>query len=586
MGGYEKTTAQRKSNFSSANSSGSNAIQKKSVSTIQKAAAPEELQQHKSDGAVQKAAAPDMEEKPLGVTQHKISQENPVKEVPVQRKENKTGMPDNLKSGIENLSGMSMDHVNVHYNSPQPAQLSALAYAQGSDIHVAPGQEKHLPHEAWHVVQQAQGRVQPTKQMKTGVPVNDSPALEHEADVMGAQAVSIGNQPVQRVYTPPPSLWEDSDPKNFEFKDDWEEVDAERHNMSNKEEVWGTAKIPTAEDEEMQNMHPEEEWEKVDAPQYEMMEEEHDEKAPERKKPGITDRIKSGFSSFLSSAKSTFSSAGATGKSVAESAGEKLAGTKAGDVANMAASNPTMVGIGKGIKDVFSFMYEAISKGKDLVKFEFKPVQGVVDILGKVGSGILSIASLGASVFAVSSANDVRKGFQEQADSEKNFSRLEMLKESLFDLKCKLANKVVDAVQSAISTANFIMTLISGGLLAVVNGAIELGNKCLTIARFIYNGAVKLYEILKSNRAERRRLQAVKIANGAVAGVHEDCQLLITMGIPSKGSRFTSATGLGLFEEINSTEKMKKFAESLVNKSSGYNFNSLVDEIYSGLDKV
>ena len=30
---------------------------------------------------------------------------------------NRTGLPDNLKNGIENLSGMSMDHVKVHYNS-------------------------------------------------------------------------------------------------------------------------------------------------------------------------------------------------------------------------------------------------------------------------------------------------------------------------------------------------------------------------------------------------------------------------------------------------------------------------------------
>lgn len=78
---------------------------------------------------------------------------------------NHTGLPDKLKSGIENLSGLSMDHVQVHYNSSKPAQLNALAYAQGSDIHLAPGQEQHLPHEAWHVVQQAQGRVQPTMQM-------------------------------------------------------------------------------------------------------------------------------------------------------------------------------------------------------------------------------------------------------------------------------------------------------------------------------------------------------------------------------------------------------------------------------------
>ncbi|WP_230408172.1 DNA/RNA non-specific endonuclease [Undibacterium baiyunense] len=107
-------------------------------------------------------------------------------------KPNKTGLPDNLKSGIESLSGMSMDHVKVHYNSAQPAQLNAHAYAQGSEIHVAPGQEQHLPHEAWHVVQQAQGRVKPTMQMKTGVPVNDDAGLETEADVMGAKALSLG----------------------------------------------------------------------------------------------------------------------------------------------------------------------------------------------------------------------------------------------------------------------------------------------------------------------------------------------------------------------------------------------------------
>jgi Regulator of G protein signaling domain/Domain of unknown function (DUF4157) len=101
--------------------------------------------------------------------------------------ENKTGLPDNLKVGIENLSGIAMDDVRVHYNSSQPSQLQALAYTQGTDIHVAPGQETHLPHEAWHVVQQAQGRVKPTIQAK-GVGINDDESLEKEADVMGTKA--------------------------------------------------------------------------------------------------------------------------------------------------------------------------------------------------------------------------------------------------------------------------------------------------------------------------------------------------------------------------------------------------------------
>ena len=109
----------------------------------------------------------------------------------LQKKANNTGLPDNLKSGIENLSGHAMDDVKVHYNSDKPAQLNAHAYAQGSDIHIASGQEKHLPHEAWHVVQQKQGRVKPTMQMKGKVNVNDDAGLEKEADVMGAKAMQL-----------------------------------------------------------------------------------------------------------------------------------------------------------------------------------------------------------------------------------------------------------------------------------------------------------------------------------------------------------------------------------------------------------
>jgi hypothetical protein len=103
---------------------------------------------------------------------------------------NDSGLSDNLRSGIESLSGVSLDGVNVHYNSTRPAALSALAYTQGNDIHVAPGQERHLPHEAWHVVQQRQGRVVPTMQMR-GVSINDDAALEREADQMGAAAAQM-----------------------------------------------------------------------------------------------------------------------------------------------------------------------------------------------------------------------------------------------------------------------------------------------------------------------------------------------------------------------------------------------------------
>ncbi|HAA17032.1 MAG TPA: hypothetical protein DCE41_37100 [Cytophagales bacterium] len=84
------------------------------------------------------------------------------------RPDSSSGLPTQLKSGIERMSGLSMGDVKVHYNSDKPAQLQAHAYAQGTDIHLASGQEKHLAHEAWHVVQQKQGRVQPTVQRKIG----------------------------------------------------------------------------------------------------------------------------------------------------------------------------------------------------------------------------------------------------------------------------------------------------------------------------------------------------------------------------------------------------------------------------------
>jgi hypothetical protein len=114
-----------------------------------------------------------------------------VRAEPVEARPNQTGMPNRLKAGVESLSGMDMSAVRVHRNSDKPAQLSALAYARGNEIHLGPGQEQHLPHEAWHVVQQRQGRVRETVQ-KAGVWLNDEVQLEREADLMGGKAALQG----------------------------------------------------------------------------------------------------------------------------------------------------------------------------------------------------------------------------------------------------------------------------------------------------------------------------------------------------------------------------------------------------------
>ena len=106
--------------------------------------------------------------------------------------ENRTGLPDGVKSKMEASFGADFSAVRVHPNSTKATEVDALAYTQGADIHFAPGQFKPessagqqlLGHELTHVVQQNQGRVKPTREV-AGLPVNDDPGLEKEADEAG-----------------------------------------------------------------------------------------------------------------------------------------------------------------------------------------------------------------------------------------------------------------------------------------------------------------------------------------------------------------------------------------------------------------
>ena len=112
-----------------------------------------------------------------------------MKKEPIVRKrssKNATGIPDKTKHQFEIYSGMSFDNVRVHYNSDKPRQMQALAYTQADQVYIAPGQERHLEHELGHIVQQRRGQVHATGSLN-GQAINDSPALEHEADMMAEQ---------------------------------------------------------------------------------------------------------------------------------------------------------------------------------------------------------------------------------------------------------------------------------------------------------------------------------------------------------------------------------------------------------------
>lgn len=110
---------------------------------------------------------------------------------------NLTGMPDNVKQRMENSFGTDFSGVRIHADSPSASEVGALAYTQGTDVHFAPGQfkpdttagQKLIGHELAHVVQQQAGQVAPTTEI-SGMPVNDNPALENEADRLGDKAAN------------------------------------------------------------------------------------------------------------------------------------------------------------------------------------------------------------------------------------------------------------------------------------------------------------------------------------------------------------------------------------------------------------
>ncbi|MCB9230721.1 MAG: DUF4157 domain-containing protein [Bacteroidia bacterium] len=134
--------------------------------------------------------------------------EPPPADNPVQRKEGEGSgggnlsqggpLPDPVQSKMEGALGADFSGVNIHENSNQASEMGALAYTQGNDVHFAPGQFKPdtqsgqelIGHELTHVVQQREGRVQPTGQLK-GQSVNTDAGLEGEADTMGAKAAQM-----------------------------------------------------------------------------------------------------------------------------------------------------------------------------------------------------------------------------------------------------------------------------------------------------------------------------------------------------------------------------------------------------------
>jgi len=144
----------------------------------------------------------------LGPTDAAVQRKEPEGELlqreTIQNRQNTTGMPDEIKTKMERAFNTDFSGIKIHSNSQKAPEVGALAYTQGSEVHFAPGQfdpytsrgEQLIGHELTHVVQQRAGRVIPTRQV-AGVPLNDDPSLELEADMMGAKTALMPENSVR-----------------------------------------------------------------------------------------------------------------------------------------------------------------------------------------------------------------------------------------------------------------------------------------------------------------------------------------------------------------------------------------------------
>ncbi len=106
-------------------------------------------------------------------------------------------LPAAVQQKMEAALDADFSDVRVHEGT-EARKIGAIAYTQGSHIHFSPGRydplssigQSLLGHELAHVLQQRKGIVKPNLQMQ-GQAINNEPALEHEADVLGQKAATM-----------------------------------------------------------------------------------------------------------------------------------------------------------------------------------------------------------------------------------------------------------------------------------------------------------------------------------------------------------------------------------------------------------
>ena len=109
-------------------------------------------------------------------------------------------LPPSLQERMEEKLKMQFGDVRVHYNSDRPAEFGARAFTKGNQIYIAQGQEDTLEHELGHVVQQKQGRVHATGNIR-GKLINEDESLENHSMSMFGNVNQANEEVIQFQQT-------------------------------------------------------------------------------------------------------------------------------------------------------------------------------------------------------------------------------------------------------------------------------------------------------------------------------------------------------------------------------------------------
>ena len=173
------------------------------ISTLQRETMPEEdedeLQMKLVNSSIQRQEMPEEEEEEGNQpAQTKRASSVLLTEQRTSNEGAPTKLPEDVKKKMEASFQADFSEVNIYPESQSAKDVGALAYTQGENVHFSPGQFKPdtnsgqelIGHEITHVVQQRQGRVQPTSEV-AGMPLNDNNGLESEADSLGKKAAQF-----------------------------------------------------------------------------------------------------------------------------------------------------------------------------------------------------------------------------------------------------------------------------------------------------------------------------------------------------------------------------------------------------------